>query len=97
MPRLRPQDIHVKDFKRAVRGFDIDEVNEFLDLIIQDYSEYEDLLSKKSKTSDITTIHHLLEQLAFDMQQLREENQLLRTQVEQLGQNFKGLNSKYYR
>lgn len=35
---LTPEQIFEKEFKRALRGYDIDEVNEFLDLIIQDYS-----------------------------------------------------------
>ncbi|WP_010270088.1 DivIVA domain-containing protein [Paenibacillus senegalensis] len=34
---LTPLDIHNKEFKRAFRGYDEDEVNEFLDLVIKDY------------------------------------------------------------
>lgn len=34
---LTPMDIHNKEFKRAFRGYDEDEVNEFLDLVIKDY------------------------------------------------------------
>jgi len=33
---LTPEDIFEKEFSRSVRGYNIDEVNEFLDLIIQD-------------------------------------------------------------
>ena len=34
---LTPLDIHNKEFKRALRGYDEDEVNDFLDRIIKDY------------------------------------------------------------
>ncbi len=34
---LTPLDIHNKDFSRGLRGYDIDEVNEFLDQVIKDY------------------------------------------------------------
>lgn len=34
---LTPLDIHNKEFSRGFRGYDEDEVNEFLDLIIKDY------------------------------------------------------------
>lgn len=34
---LTPLDIHNKEFSRRLRGYDEDEVNEFLDLVIKDY------------------------------------------------------------
>ncbi|PCL94376.1 DivIVA domain-containing protein [Paenibacillus lautus] len=34
---LTPLDIHNKEFARRIRGYDEDEVNEFLDQIIKDY------------------------------------------------------------
>src|SRR5690606_14937238 len=34
---LTPLDIHNKEFSRRLRGYDEDEVNEFLDQIIKDY------------------------------------------------------------
>src|SRR5690606_1056333 len=34
---LTPLDIHNKEFSRSFRGYDEDEVNEFLDQIIKDY------------------------------------------------------------
>jgi DivIVA domain-containing protein len=37
--RLTPLDIVNKDFKTSMRGYDKDEVNEFLDLVIQSYEE----------------------------------------------------------
>lgn len=34
---LTPLDIHNKEFSRRLRGYDEDEVNEFLDQVIKDY------------------------------------------------------------
>lgn len=34
---LTPLDIHNKEFSRSFRGYDEDQVNEFLDLVIKDY------------------------------------------------------------
>lgn len=34
---LTPLDIHNKEFSRKIRGYDEDEVNEFLDQVIKDY------------------------------------------------------------
>lgn len=42
---LTPLDIHNKEFSRGFRGYDEDEVNEFLDQIIKDY---EMLIREKS-------------------------------------------------
>ena len=36
---LKPMDIHNKEFKKAVRGYDMTEVDEFLDEIIVDYEQ----------------------------------------------------------
>ena len=38
---LKPMDIHNKEFKKAMRGYDAEEVDEFLDSVIQDYQIYE--------------------------------------------------------
>lgn len=37
MKRLTPLDIFNKDFKYSLRGYDVDEVNEFLDLVIKNF------------------------------------------------------------
>ena len=34
---LTPLDIHNKEFSKGFRGYDEDEVNEFLDQVIKDY------------------------------------------------------------
>jgi cell division initiation protein len=43
---LRPIDIQNKDFEKKIRGYSCDEVDDFLDLIIQDY----DMLFKENQT-----------------------------------------------
>lgn len=49
---LTPLDIHNKEFSRSFRGYDEDEVNEFLDQIIKDYEaiirEHKELESQAS-------------------------------------------------
>jgi cell division initiation protein len=47
---LTPLDIHNKEFKKAIRGYDADEVDEFLDEIIKDYEHlYKDNLNLKDQ------------------------------------------------
>lgn len=61
---LTPLDIHNKEFNRGLRGYDIDEVNEFLDQVIKDYetlihdnktlqAKVEELTAKMEHYSDI--------------------------------------------
>lgn len=49
MKRLTPEEIFNKDFKHALRGYDIEEVNQFLDLVIQ---SYEDVLEENEYLKD---------------------------------------------
>lgn len=46
---LTPLDIHNKEFNRGFRGYDEDEVNEFLDQVIKDY---EIVLREKKELND---------------------------------------------
>lgn len=47
---LTPLDIHNKEFKKTLRGYDADEVDEFLDEIIKDYENlYKDNLNLKDQ------------------------------------------------
>lgn len=47
---ITPLDIHNKEFKRSLRGYDIDEVDEFLDEIIRDYEKlYKENLDLKDE------------------------------------------------
>jgi DivIVA domain-containing protein len=52
MPRLTAEEIHRKEFKRSMRGYDISDVNEFLDEIIKDYLEFE----QREQYSEFSTI-----------------------------------------
>lgn len=48
---LTPLDIHNREFKKAMRGYDQDEVNEFLDEIIRDYEMM--IRENKEKSSSL--------------------------------------------
>ncbi|MFZ7103193.1 MAG: DivIVA domain-containing protein [Peptococcaceae bacterium] len=51
---LTPLDIHNKEFKRALRGYDVDEVDEFLDEVIKDYEYlYKENLNLKDQVENI--------------------------------------------
>lgn len=41
-----------KDFKTGIRGYSQDEVDQFLDIIIQDYESFEKALAKKQQEVD---------------------------------------------
>ncbi len=42
-----------KDFKTGIRGYSQDEVDQFLDIIIQDYESFEKALAKKQEEIDL--------------------------------------------
>ncbi|WP_102400888.1 DivIVA domain-containing protein [Haloimpatiens massiliensis] len=47
---ITPVDINNKEFKRCFRGYDVDDVDEFLDLIVEDYEKvYKENISLKEK------------------------------------------------
>ena len=52
---LSPDDIHNKEFSTKLRGYNIDEVNDFLEQIIKDYQitlkQNKDLQERSSETS----------------------------------------------
>lgn len=51
---LTPLDIHNKEFKKAIRGYDADEVDEFLDEIIKDYEHlYKENLNLKDQIDNM--------------------------------------------
>lgn len=56
---LTPLDIHNKEFTRGFRGYDEDEVNEFLDQIIKDYEAV--LREKKDLFDRVTDLDEKLE------------------------------------
>ncbi|MFD1862399.1 DivIVA domain-containing protein [Planococcus chinensis] len=78
---LSPLDIHNKEFSRGFRGYQEDEVNEFLDQIIKDYEvllrekkELEDRLkSTDERVGHFTTIEATLQKSIVVAQEAAEE------------------------
>ncbi len=56
---LTPLDIHNKEFGRSFRGYDEDEVNEFLDQVIKDYEAL--IRENKELQNRLTTIQERLD------------------------------------
>jgi cell division initiation protein len=61
---LSPLDIHNKEFKRSFRGYDVDEVNDFLDQIIKDF---EFLIREKQQ------LEQQVEELQQELEQALEQ------------------------
>ncbi|MFD2616954.1 DivIVA domain-containing protein [Terrilactibacillus laevilacticus] len=78
---LTPLDIHNKEFSRGFRGYDEDEVNDFLDQIIKDYEtlirEKKDLAEEKrlleEKVSHFSNIETTLNKTILVAQETAEE------------------------
>lgn len=78
---LTPLDIHNKEFSRGWRGYDEDQVNEFLDQIIKDYEalirENKDLQSQlaviQEKASHFSAIEETLSKTLIVAQETAEE------------------------
>ncbi|WP_337020538.1 DivIVA domain-containing protein [Oceanobacillus massiliensis] len=78
---LTPLDIHNKEFTRGFRGYDEDEVNEFLDQVIKDYEmvirEKKDLDEKVSQLNErlghFTNIEETLNKSILVAQETAEE------------------------
>lgn len=78
---LTPLDIHNKEFSRKIRGFDEDEVNEFLDQVVKDYEmvirEKKNLEEKVDKLEEklghFTNIEETLNRSILVAQETAEE------------------------
>lgn len=78
---LTPLDIHNKEFTRSFRGYDEDEVNEFLDQVIKDYEmairETKDLKEQvnqlEEKLGHFTNIEETLNKSILVAQETAEE------------------------
>lgn len=66
---LTPDDILEKEFKIDTRGYRLKEVDQFLDLIIQDYQTLIDIIKKQEKDKD-----ELTEEILRLKQELRDAN-----------------------
>lgn len=72
---LTKQDILEKEFKIDARGYRLQEVDKFLDIIIRDYNEYDNIISA----------------LENDKRQLTNENQELKQEVRDLKLSLQAL------
>lgn len=78
---LTPLDIHNKEFSRRLRGYDEDEVNEFLDQVIKDYEanirENKELLERikemEEKVSHFSTMEESLSKTLVVAQETADE------------------------
>ncbi|MNW29388.1 Septum site-determining protein DivIVA [compost metagenome] len=78
---LTPLDIHNKEFSRRIRGYDEDEVNEFLDQVIKDYEivirENKELqnqmLSMQEKLDHFSNIEETLSKTIIVAQEAADE------------------------
>src|SRR5690606_1096778 len=59
---LTPLDIHNKEFSRRIRGYDEDEVNEFLDQVIKDYEAI--IRENKELQENVATLKEKLDHFA---------------------------------
>ncbi|MED4603627.1 DivIVA domain-containing protein [Paenibacillus validus] len=59
---LTPLDIHNKEFSRSFRGYDEDQVNEFLDQVIKDYEAL--IRENKEMQNQLITIQERLDHFA---------------------------------
>lgn len=59
---LTPLDIHNKEFGRRIRGYDEDDVNEFLDQVIKDYELY--IRENKDLQNQVAALQERLDHFA---------------------------------
>ncbi|BFH61500.1 DivIVA domain-containing protein [Paenibacillus azoreducens] len=78
---LTPLDIHNKEFSRRLRGYDEDEVNEFLDQVIKDYESvirenkdlHNQLLSLQERLDHFLNIEETLSKTIIVAQEAADE------------------------
>ena len=74
---LTPLDIHNKEFKRSFRGYDVDEVNDFLDQIIKDF----ELLTREK-----LELEQQVEELQAEIERVMEDESMFQTGPQQTQQ-----------
>ena len=77
---LTMQDILEKEFKIDARGYRMQEVDQFLDIIIRDYNEYNNIIKKLSSEN---------KSLALENASLKQEVRNLKSSIETAGGNEK--------
>lgn len=77
---LSAQDILEKEFKIDTRGYRLQEVDKFLDVIIRDYNEYNNIIRAISEDN---------ENLTKENQELKQEIRNLKSSIEAVKYNEK--------
>ena len=72
---LSSKEILEKEFKIDARGYRLQEVDKFLDVVIHDYNEY----------------NSIIKELAIKNNSLREENDALKSEIRNLKSNLEAL------
>ena len=72
---LSSQDIYEQDFKINARGYSMQEVDRFLDIVIKDYNEYNSIIR------EIATMNN---KLSNENDELKQEIRNLRSNIEAL-------------
>ena len=72
---LGSHDILNKDFKIDARGYNLQEVDKFLDIIIKDYNEYNSIIREIATTNN---------RLSTENESLKEEIRNLKSSIEAL-------------
>ena len=72
---LSSSEILEKEFKIDARGYRLQEVDKFLDIVIHDYNEY----------------NSIIKELAIQNNELAEENEKLKTEIRNLKSNLDAL------
>ena len=84
---ITPNEISNKDFKKVFRGYDMDEVDEFLDQVVEDYEKlYKDNINTKDK---ISTLEGKIEHYSNIETTLQNTLLLAQTTADQVKQNTK--------
>lgn len=84
MRMLTPLDIHNKEFKRSFRGYNEDEIDEFLDAVVKDYEQLyrenielkENIDRLKSKVENFERLENTLHNTLVVAQETAEEVKL---------------------
>ena len=84
---LTPLDIHNKEFSRSFRGYDEDEVNEFLDQIIKDYEAL--IRENKELQNQVAALQEKLDHFANIEETLSKTIIVAQEAADELKQNAK--------
>ncbi len=79
---LTIQDILEKEFKIDTRGYRMQEVDQFLDIIIRDYNEYNNMI--KALQVDIKTLNAENENLKQEVRNLKSSIETLKTEEKEV-------------